>query len=176
MPVVCRTTISTDCLVLTDRSFEPPSSHHTGSHLQKLFKEIFLAHSNSTARLELLAHCFSVGKADLPSWVPDRCSCGDNDVPSVPTSTTLTAGMSKANFKNVQDGVLEVSGVIHGAATSTYSAFDCEKGDLVGPWLRQLIKECTTSALYPTGKDIHISIAKLLCRCQLQERFPEAYH
>jgi hypothetical protein len=138
-------------------------------------KELFLAHSNLISRLELLAHCSRVADADIPCWIPDWRSYGDG-APSIPAATTLAAGISKSDFREVQSGELDVSGIIHGAVTSTFKVLDTEKGDRTGLWLRKLIKGCITSVTYPIGEKIHQAFAKLLCRNQLQERFPEAHH
>lgn len=140
------------------------------------FKELFFAHSNSTGRLELLAYCFPVLDADIPSWVPDWGSFGSRTV--VPNETTFVAGMSKADFREARPGQLEASGIIHGAVTSTFEMLDTPMGGhpAIGPWLRKLIKGCITSATYPTGEDIYQAIARLLCRDKLRERFPENRH
>ena len=141
----------------------------------QVFKDLFFAHSNATRRLDLLAHCFPSVDADIPSWVPDWRSFGDGAT-SIPSATTLSAGMSKADFREVQTGELEVSGIMHGKVTSTFKVLDSKKGDRIGPWLRKLIKGCIKSASYPTGENIREAFAKLLCRDQLRERFTEAQH
>ena len=137
------------------------------------FKELFCAHSDSTGRLELLAHCFPSEDDHMPSWVSDWRSYGDI-TSSIPWATTLAAGMSKADFREVRLGELHVSGIHHGAVTTTFEILDSTKGDRTGRWLRTLIKECRMSAEYPTAEDNHQAFAKLLCRNHLQERFPQA--
>lgn len=136
----------------------------------EVFTASFIAHSESTARLELLAHCSPTEDFECPSWVPDWRSYG-NRGPSILAAITLAAGYSRSSFRQLNANTLEVKGIITGSVSWAFKVLDSDNGGRVGSWLRKFMKKAIKSATYPTGETIDDAFAKLMCRNQVQERF-----
>lgn len=136
--------------------------------LAQTFKEVFLAYSSCTDRLDLLSYCYTDDDLDWPSWVPDWRS---NRVGYGHPCQTITqaAGFSASHFEEKKMGQLEVTGILHGAVSSLFDVLQSNQGRSVSLWLYNLLQECR--ATYPTGETIKEALARLLGQNKLQDRF-----
>lgn len=142
-------------------------------------KDLFVACSRSTGRLELLAHCLPPKDADvpvdLPTWTPDwrYHTYG----PVAPSVSTLAAGMSLASFREATPGQLIVTGIVHGAVDFASHMSHREGPNCQGCLLQELIRGQASLSNGPTGysagEDMSEVFAKILCRNELRERFPQ---
>ena len=137
--------------------------------VEQVYKDIFLAHTSITKRLELLKHCV-VARRSLggPSWVPDW---SETNFAAPVISEQLATGLSKAYFSYVVPDILQVIGLRCTAvrAVSTAAPMEIDGALSVIPrWLKDLPK----SNLYVNGQTMIEAFSMTLSMNRTCERHP----
>ncbi|KJZ75174.1 hypothetical protein HIM_05368 [Hirsutella minnesotensis 3608] len=140
-----------------------------GLPVETIFKQAFLAHLESTDRLELLKHCkLSTRRISGPSWVPDWSA---TDFAAPVLSEQLSSGLSRAWYTYKAPNILQVTGKTFSALQTVGPAASKVTRDtlrVVAKWSSCLPRQKN----YPTGETIEEAFALTLCMNRTRERHP----
>lgn len=134
-----------------------------------VFKDAFLSHLKSEDRLEQLRYCdlFTAMTDNTPSWVPNWTAHGWTYC----THNELCAGISRASYRYLEPGLLEVSGV-YCATVKTSTPISWDHQEIlreIPSWRRLCVGQ---PARYVTGQDLDEAFAVTLRMNEVVGRYP----